>query len=73
MVFITKLQAVRENLEFKTRKAATPRQQGARHCFASQSSAKLLIPAAQQLGLLANALGPTPSTSLYCLTRARHL
>lgn len=62
MVLITKLQAVRESLEFKTRKAAISGQQGAGHCFASQSPAKLLIPAAQQLGLLANALGPTPGT-----------
>lgn len=58
MVLITKLQAARESLEFKTRRATTPRQQGAGHPFASQSAAKLLVPAAQQLGVLANALGP---------------
>lgn len=52
------------SLEFKTRQPpATPRQQGARHTFASKSPAKLLIPAAKQLTLhsvTAPILSPEP-------------
>jgi len=72
VVLITKLQAARGSPEFKTRRAATPRQQDAGHPSASQSPAKLLVPAAQQLGVLANALHQAPSESPCSLTRARH-